>query len=133
LVAFNASSILYLISLCSVLDAHPTLIFAILPVNFHNLSFNFSNLKASFSQSIKACTSSILFEISHFQPETIVLSLDIIISEQEPVTLTSASSSFIHSFFPITVASTNVAKSFIISFWYHPKLGNCTGTQTNFH
>ncbi|MDX9797699.1 MAG: hypothetical protein RBT05_02465 [Bacteroidales bacterium] len=59
-VALIASSILYLISDCSVSDAQPILILAILPVNLPILSFSFSILNESFSDSNRDLTSSIL-------------------------------------------------------------------------
>jgi hypothetical protein len=65
LVAFSASSILYLISDCSVDEDPQTLILAILPVSFQSLCFSFSILNESFSHFNNAFTSSILSFISH--------------------------------------------------------------------
>jgi len=70
-VALIASSILYLISDCSVSEAHPTLMLAILPVSFHILSFNFSIENVSFSVSSSALTSSIRDVTSHCAPDII--------------------------------------------------------------
>jgi len=115
LVAFNESSILYLISCCSVSDEPPTLILAIFPLILPNLSFNFSILKGSFSFDNNAFILSILPETLPFPPVIIVYSFHTVTFLHVPVSSIVASSSDTASPSQTTVAPTRAAISCIVS------------------